>query len=132
MRDRGVEVQVFLNVKGKAPSTAQIDEHVRKRVEESFTRLWTFGPPLPRIYYDPRTVDPAQKYSSLHAKCVVVDGEVAFVGSANFTERAYKHNIEAGVLVRDRSFATRLAAQWTGLVEAGLVQEYVRSSTMEP
>ncbi len=123
MRDRGVEVQVFLNVRDKAPSTALIDGYVRERVESTFFKAWAFGPPLPSIYYDPRTVDPAQKYSSLHAKCVVIDNEVAFVGSANFTERAYEHNIEAGVLVRDRGFATRLAAQWTGLVEAKLVQE---------
>jgi len=124
MRDRGVRAQVFLNVKDKAPSPAEVDAHVGRRLEESFVQWWTFGPPWPDLYFDPRTADPAEDYSSLHAKCVVVDGEVAFVGSANFTERAYKRNIEVGVLIRDRGFASRLAAQWANLVEAGLVRRY--------
>lgn len=126
MSDRGVAAQVFLNVRDKAPSSAKIDEHVRPRIAESFTRWWTFGAPWPDVYFDPRTVDPGEGYSSLHAKCVVVDDEVAFVGSANFTERAYERNIEVGVLVRDRGFAARLAAQWANLVEAGLVRRHVR------
>lgn len=125
MRDRGVTARVFLNVRDKAPSSAEIDEHAGTGIAESFTRWWTFGAPWPEIYFDPRTVDPSAEYSSLHAKCVVVDDEVAFVGSANFTERAYERNIEVGVLLRDRGFATRLAAQWTNLVEAGLVRRSV-------
>ncbi|MCP4664597.1 MAG: hypothetical protein GY856_55140, partial [bacterium] len=129
MRDRGVTARVFLNVKDKAPSRARIDEYVGPRIAESFNKWWTFGAPRPDVYFDPRTVDPAEKYSSLHAKCVVVDGEVAFVGSANFTQRAYEHNIEVGVLVRDRGFASRLAAQWANLVEAGLVRRYVAGGT---
>ncbi len=125
MRDRGVEAQVFLNVKDKAPSRAEIDEYVGPRIEKSFNKWWTFGAPWPDVYFDPRTVDPAAPFASLHAKCVVIDGEVAFVGSANFTERAYQHNVEVGVLVRDRGFASRLAAQWANLVEAGLVRRYM-------
>ena len=37
--------------------------------------------------------------ASLHAKCVVVDGEKAFIGSANFTEAAQLRSIEVGVVV---------------------------------
>lgn len=124
MRDRGVRARFFVNVKDKAPSAAEVEAHVGRRLRESFLQWWTFGPPCPDLYYDPRTADPEEGFTSLHAKCVVVDGEVAFVGSANFTERAYERNIEAGVLVRDRGFASRLAAQWANLVEAGLVRRY--------
>ena len=59
---------------------------------------------------------------SLHAKCIVVDGSTALVTSANFTDRGQTRNIEAGVLVRDRGFAERLASQWIGLIEAKLVR----------
>ena len=47
--------------------------------------------------------------ASLHAKCVVVDKELAFVSSANFTEAAQTKNIEVGVTLRSAAFAKRLA-----------------------
>lgn len=37
---------------------------------------------------------------SMHAKIIVVDGEVALIGSANFTGAALADNVEAGVVVR--------------------------------
>jgi phosphatidylserine/phosphatidylglycerophosphate/cardiolipin synthase-like enzyme len=39
---------------------------------------------------------------------VVIDREVAFVYSANFTEAAQARNIEVGVLVRSSAFAGQL------------------------
>lgn len=78
----------------------------------------------PHIYYDRRALDPREPYSSLHAKCVVVDGERAFVSSANFTARAQEPNIECGVLLEDATFATHLARQWLGLIDAKLVVEF--------
>jgi len=56
-----------------------------------------------------------------------VDGMKAFVSSANFTQRGQERNIEVGVLVEDASFAGFLAGQWMGLIEAGMVGEYVGS-----
>ena len=61
----------------------------------------------------------------MHAKCVVVDGARAFVSSANFTQRGQERNIEVGVLIADASFASYLAGQWLGLINAGLVGEWV-------
>jgi phosphatidylserine/phosphatidylglycerophosphate/cardiolipin synthase-like enzyme len=55
---------------------------------------------------------------------VVVDGERAFLSSANFSVRAQEHNIEAGVLLEDPSFAGHMARQWNGLVSASLVIEH--------
>jgi phosphatidylserine/phosphatidylglycerophosphate/cardiolipin synthase-like enzyme len=85
---------------------------------------WPFGEPRPRLYYDKRALAPGPPYCSLHAKCVVVDGARAFVSSANFTQRGQERNIEVGVLIEDPSFASYLAGQWLGLIEAGLVGEY--------
>ncbi|MFO0610564.1 MAG: phospholipase D-like domain-containing protein [Polyangiales bacterium] len=61
-----------------------------------------------------------KSYASLHAKCIVVDGARALVGSANFTDRGHARNIEAGVLVDDARFATELARQFHDAVGAGL------------
>jgi phosphatidylserine/phosphatidylglycerophosphate/cardiolipin synthase-like enzyme len=38
--------------------------------------------------------------SSLHAKIIVVDDEIALVGSANLTSRAMESNLECGILIR--------------------------------
>jgi phosphatidylserine/phosphatidylglycerophosphate/cardiolipin synthase-like enzyme len=56
-----------------------------------------------------------------------VDGLQAFISSANFTQRGQDRNIEAGVLIRDANFASHLASQWMGLVDAGMVREYVKA-----
>ena len=71
--------------------------------------------PLPSVYYDPRPLAEPNG-PRLHAKCVVVDDETAFVGSANFSEAAHSANIEASVIVRDARFARSLSQQFEGLV----------------
>ncbi|RYZ42608.1 MAG: phospholipase, partial [Myxococcaceae bacterium] len=40
------------------------------------------------------------------------------------TQRGQERNFEVGVLVEDAHFASYLAAQWLGLVGAGLVARY--------
>jgi phosphatidylserine/phosphatidylglycerophosphate/cardiolipin synthase-like enzyme len=52
---------------------------------------------------------------------VVVDRQVAFVSSANFTEAAHARNIEAGVLIRSPQFASRLALHFEALAAAGIL-----------
>ncbi|HJU08671.1 MAG TPA: phospholipase D-like domain-containing protein, partial [Rhodanobacteraceae bacterium] len=47
---------------------------------------------------------------SLHAKSLVVDGDVAMVGSHNFDPRSADYNTEAGVIVYDPSFAAEVRA----------------------
>ena len=82
-------------------------------------RNWPFGPPRPRLYYDPRTIgDPP--LANLHAKCIVVDARFSFVSSANFTDRGQTRSIEVGVLIEDRAFAAHLSAQWQRATDAGL------------
>ena len=44
----------------------------------------------------------------LHAKSMVIDGEIAVIGSHNFDPRSENHNTEAGFIVRDATLAARL------------------------
>ena len=68
------------------------------------------GSRRPEVYFDPRGLSTDDDVrASWHAKCVVVDDEVAFVTSANFTEWAQQRNVEAGALIRSRYFASQLA-----------------------
>jgi phosphatidylserine/phosphatidylglycerophosphate/cardiolipin synthase-like enzyme len=98
--------------------------HLKQCLGKFLHQNWPFGEPHPRLYYDRRALKPGPPYSSLHAKCVVVDGVKAFVSSANFTQRGQERNIEVGVLIEDPSFASYLAGQWLGLIDAGIAGEY--------
>jgi phosphatidylserine/phosphatidylglycerophosphate/cardiolipin synthase-like enzyme len=127
MTDHGVQARFFVDV--KQIEHGQVAEtHLVEQLGGFVTQNWPFGEPRPRIYYDKRALTPGPPWCSLHAKCVVVDGVKAFISSANFTQRGQERNIEVGVLIEDASFASFLAGQWMGLIEAGIVGEF-RSGT---
>ncbi len=46
----------------------------------------------------------------LHAKSMVIDGEIAVIGSHNFDPRSEIYNTESGFIVRDAELASRLRA----------------------
>lgn len=122
MLSRSVDARFFIDIPQIQRSVdpgAHLTKHMTKFVAES----WPFGDPRPRLYYDKRALAPGPPFCSLHAKCVVVDGAKAFVSSANFTQRGQERNIEVGVLIEDPSFASYLAGQWLGLIDAGIVGE---------
>lgn len=75
------------------------------------------GGRLPEVFHDPRTIE--KHHISLHAKCVIIDEEVALVTSANTSSVAQEENIEAGVLIEDRVMVSALAKQFDDLVSAG-------------
>jgi phosphatidylserine/phosphatidylglycerophosphate/cardiolipin synthase-like enzyme len=121
MRDRGVDAALFLHVDDALGVAAE--DAARAGIERFLQLNWPFGDPIPRLYYDPRTVAPGSSIN-LHAKCVVVDERWALVGSANFTHSAHHRNIETSALIEDPGFATALAAQWRGLVQSALVKAF--------
>jgi phosphatidylserine/phosphatidylglycerophosphate/cardiolipin synthase-like enzyme len=128
IQERGVQATVCLNIPEPAPSTADVSGHVRQQVRAFIAKNWPFGEPLPRFYYDPRTVAPVPPGRSrvlLHSKCVVVDERTAFITSANFTHNGQARNIETGVLIEDEKFAGELAGHWHTLIGAGLLEPYV-------
>jgi hypothetical protein len=125
MRDHHVDARFFVDIpQVERGATLQGEAHVEKHLRKFVRESWPFGEPAPRLYYDKRALNCGPPWCSLHAKCVVVDGRAAFVSSANFTQRGRERNIEVGVLVEDVSFASYLAGQWLGLIDAGLVAEY--------
>jgi phosphatidylserine/phosphatidylglycerophosphate/cardiolipin synthase-like enzyme len=63
-----------------------------RRVREA----WPSGAGRPRIFHDRDRLD-AAPYSSMHAKCLLVDGTDLLVTSANFTFHGLHGNIELGV-----------------------------------
>jgi len=117
-----LQVRMFLDVQRPATDTSMTSEVVRRFAERFITTQWPPSRPLPTVYYYPPSsdIDPAKR-ASLHAKCVVVDEQVSFVSSANFTEAAQQRNIEVGLLVRSPLIAGRLARHFNSLVDDGSV-----------
>lgn len=55
----------------------------------------------------------------LHAKTLVVDGEVSTVGSANFDRRSFRLNFEANAFIYDKDFGQRMDRQFLTDMEHG-------------
>lgn len=125
MVEHGVQATFVVDIKQTKRHLSDPDAYADEQLAQFAATNWPFGEPYPRIYYDRRAVEKPPPWCSMHAKCVVIDGERAFVSSANFTQRGQERNIEAGVLLHDVLFARHLARQWLGLIEAGHVCEWV-------
>jgi len=117
-----LKVQMFLDVQRPHGDTTEDSELLRRFATRFRSNDWP-GDRMPEIYYDPRSLEMDKgKKSSLHAKCIVIDSEKAFVSSANFTEAAQIRNIEVGVLIRSAYFASRLARHFKALADAGTLK----------
>ncbi len=66
--------------------------------------------PQPRAKYAQAPVKRHGVRVGLHAKSMVIDGEITVIGSHNFDPRSESYNTEAGIIVRDRAFAARVRA----------------------
>ncbi|WP_187366493.1 DISARM system phospholipase D-like protein DrmC [Trebonia kvetii] len=86
----------------------------------SYTALGTPFPGLSalRLSWPARSRPPG---AALHAKIIVVDDQVALVGSANLTSRAMESNLECGILIRGGSQPRAVRDHITGLYAAGLL-----------
>jgi phosphatidylserine/phosphatidylglycerophosphate/cardiolipin synthase-like enzyme len=117
-----LKARFFLNVARSGHDSTADSELVVRFARDFRKRHWP-GKRFPEVYYDPRSLalEPRER-ASLHAKCAVIDSRRAFVTSANFTPAAQDRNIEAGVIIESRSFATRLQDQFESLVTQGLLK----------
>ena len=117
----GLAVTLLLNVQRRKGDTTGADHLVRRFADRFWEQDWP-GAARPRVFYDPRSLDPDGGAGVLHAKAVVVDDEAVFVTSANLTEAALDRNIEIGLLVRDRALAATMTRHFTTLIERSLLQ----------
>lgn len=116
-----LSARIFLNVERK-PGDTRLDAAILHESSGRWAAGWP-GERRPEIYYDPRGLSMDVEFrASWHAKCVVVDDEVAFVTSANFTEWAQERNVEAGALIRSPHFAMQLRRQMESLVNSKQVR----------
>jgi phosphatidylserine/phosphatidylglycerophosphate/cardiolipin synthase-like enzyme len=115
-----LDVQFFLNV-SRPDGDDTHSEIILSCFKQRFVSTqWPAGFRLPEVFFDPRSIaDVTPVRSSLHAKCVVVDGEKVFVSSANFTEAGQERNIEVGLLIESRLLSDRITNHFKQLVAHG-------------
>ena len=111
-----LRVTLLLNIDRGRRDTSSRADVVRRFADRFWGNDWP-GSTRPRVFYDPRSVDPDTP-GVLHAKAVVADDERVFVTSANFTGAALDHNIELGLLLRDRPLALSVVKHLQGLIES--------------
>ena len=91
----------------------------------SDSRLVTYAA---RSYFDELIAAGVKVYEygprMLHTKALLVDEDVAIIGSANFDARSFRLNFELSVMFRDAGVAAALA----GLVEG----EFARAPRVKP
>ena len=75
----------------------------------------------PEVYYDPAAFDRPDVRASWHAKCVLVDDEVAFVTSAN-SPSGRRSATSRRRLIRSRSLRLAAAPQFESLIQSKQVR----------
>jgi len=92
----------------------------RHQDNPSYTALGTPFPGLNalRLHWPAQSRPPG---AALHAKIIVVDDQVALVGSANLTSRAMESNLECGILIRGGPQPRAVRDHITGLYAAGVL-----------
>ncbi len=119
--DESLEAILCIDAR-RQPGDTSLDREVLRRFANEFVRQEWPGSRLPRVYYDPRSLAPAGRTaSSMHAKCVVIDGREALVTSANFTEAAQQRNIELGLLADSEGVASRIEDHFKSLIRNGFL-----------
>ncbi|NDD65508.1 MAG: hypothetical protein EBZ36_16265, partial [Acidobacteria bacterium] len=76
------------------------------------------------IYYWPREhrdIGDNGKAGILHVKCVVADGELMLLSSANLTHQAFTVNMELGVLIRGGNIPAKVDQQFMSLINHNLL-----------
>jgi phosphatidylserine/phosphatidylglycerophosphate/cardiolipin synthase-like enzyme len=87
---RGVRIQVLLEQSTEQGGNVTTDSAAMLRLKLPRAQLYAWDKP---------TVEAAPS-ASVHAKCAVADGAVAFVTSANLSDAAMEWNMELGILIR--------------------------------
>jgi cardiolipin synthase A/B len=103
---RGVKVRVLLE---------QSKEHGGSVTVDSVAMLKGNLPGAHIYEWDKVTAGPTAT-ASVHAKCAVADGSVAFVTSANLSDAAMERNMELGVLLRGGQVPSLLDRHLAALV----------------
>ena len=94
--DRKLDIIIQTRVSLEGDTQAWLYEEVNK---ESINAL-----------YDKVKIYEWKQNSILHSKFILVDGEIAFVGSVNLSRLSFVQDVENGFLIKDKTFVARMEA----------------------
>ena len=115
-----LKVRLFLDITRRYGDTTIAADLVQRFLSRFKQSEWPVDRPMPEVYYFPLSQEHSpESRAVLHAKCIVIDRQQVFVGSANFTEAAHNRNIEVGLLIKTSSIAHQLASHFEALVADG-------------
>ena len=98
-------------------------EHGGKVDHDSVSAMKKFLPSIDIYIWDSKKKCLPGKFpGSVHAKCAVADGELAFITSANLSTAAMERNMELGVLVRGGHLPDELHRHLEALVATETVE----------
>jgi phosphatidylserine/phosphatidylglycerophosphate/cardiolipin synthase-like enzyme len=107
--DRGVTVWVVIETLHGAGSAIQGDQPARAFAGLTGVQLWTWA------------LDRRPEGAKMHAKIAVVDERTLLVSSANLTTSGITNNMEAGLVIRGGTAASRAAEHLRALRRDGLL-----------
>ena len=118
LRGRGITVKVLTNslASTDVPIAEGGYDHYRKALLGIGVELYELKPNPDQYRFWARTGLGSSSKGALHAKTVIVDRQVVFVGSFNLDPRSARLNTEDGVVVR----SAELGAQATRLFDRGI------------
>ncbi|MGI6656328.1 MAG: DISARM system phospholipase D-like protein DrmC [Desulfobulbus sp.] len=98
-------------------------EHGGKVSHDSVEAMRKIFPSIDIFIWSPeKKKHPGQFPGSIHAKCAVADGELAFITSANLTSAAMERNMELGVLVKGGVLPFELHRHLEALISTKVVE----------
>lgn len=104
--DRSVRLDILLEASTADGGTVAIDS----------LALLKAALPRARFFRWDKPSTSSSGRASVHAKCAVADGRIAFVTSANMSEAAFDRNMEVGILVRGGSVPGQLDRHLQALI----------------
>jgi cardiolipin synthase A/B len=113
--DRQVSVEVLLESSSEHGGKVSFDSvsAMKESVPSASVYIWDA---------DAKKTEPGHPTGVVHAKCVVADGNLAFITSANLSTAAMERNIELGVLFRGGHLPNELHRHLEALVSTGVIK----------
>lgn len=116
-------VRVVVNIR-RGDDARPPDQVVASFAQRFPSKMWP-GSRLPQVFYHSEGPLPFQGHGSKracqHSKGVVVDGRLALISSANFSDAAHERNLELGVRLEDRRLAESIEEQVDALIRSGVL-----------
>jgi len=121
--DPELEVTFCFNINRKFGDTTASDEYIKGFIEDFKNKNWPKSAKRrPNVYHFPTSLVIGSTTTSLHAKCYIVDNNMALVTSANISNAAQRRNMEAGVLIRHPLMVDRLFNYFMGAIDKGVLE----------